>query len=65
MEKGRKHHKNSWNKIVQVGEEEEHVLVLMLLLAIVKVLLVFWKQGEQNQPQELKLQCLGRQMTMC
>lgn len=41
MEKGRKHHKNSWNKIVHVGEEEEHVLVLMLLLAIVKVLLVF------------------------
>lgn len=65
MEKGRKYHKNSWNKIVYVGEEEEHVLVLMLLLAIVKVLLVFWKQGEQNQPQELKLHCLGRQMTMC
>lgn len=40
MEKGRKYHKNSWNKIVYVGEEE-HVLVLMLLLAIVKVLLVF------------------------
>lgn len=41
MEKGRKHHKNSWNKIVHMGEEEEHVLVLVLLLAIVKVLLVF------------------------
>lgn len=41
MEKGRKYHKNSWNKIVYVGEEEEHVLVLVLLLAIVKVLLVF------------------------
>lgn len=38
MEKGRKHHKNSWNKIVHMGEEEEHVLVLVLLLAIVKVL---------------------------
>lgn len=35
MQKRRKHHKNSWNKIVvQVGEEEEHVPISVLLLAI-------------------------------